>query len=397
MDTQNRSELMDLWKQALAGNLQVRAEWQISEGGVWTWKSDGVHARGDRSQWSGLSWRRCSGVVLRDLKNFVIEITINGKAEAAGLSFGAYKDFLTRLEPTMGTQHLQLEVDTSAGWWAFRVEGQLMQRAWWDGAVNSTEDIINGVLTLKGSGVQDVHFQDLAIYTFEASCQVSVILTCYRFLQRLRVSLHNWCNQDIAPGAYELLVVNPASPDGTHEYLAAVAKSYPHVRIREVAVENALATNKGKMINRAVAVSRGEWIWLTDADVLFSPTCIAMVLAHLKGQRQYLFYGQRRYLSLSQTNALLSGRMNGLTEYELLAQSNNPRGPENAPWGYTQIVHRTVIERIRYRENFNHFAHADTGFVDDCKRYRVLPQQIDGLVCLHLDHPFSWYGTKTFL
>ena len=226
MDTQNRSELIDLWKQALAGNLQVRAEWQISEGGIWTWKSDGVHVHGDGSQWSGLSWKRCSGALLRDLKNFVIEITINGKAEVAGLSFGAYKDFLTHLEPTMGTQHLQLEVDTSAGWWAFRVEGQLMQRAWWDGAINSTEDIINGVLTLKGCGVQDVHFQDLAIHTFEASCQVSIILTCYRFLQRLRVSLHNWCNQDIALGAYEVLVVNPASPDGTHEYLAAVASSY---------------------------------------------------------------------------------------------------------------------------------------------------------------------------
>jgi hypothetical protein len=40
------------------------------------------------------------------------------------------------------------------------------------------------------------------------------------------------------------------------------------------------------MINRAVAVSRGEWVWLTDADVLFAPTCIAVVLAHLKGQRE---------------------------------------------------------------------------------------------------------------
>jgi len=397
LDTNNRSELNDLWKLALAGNHKVRAEWQVDEGGIWTWQSDGVHVHGGGSHWSSLNWKRCSRALLCDLKNFVVEVSINGQAEAAGFSFGAYKDFLIRLEPTMGTQHLQLEVDTSAGWWAFRVGGQLMQRAWWDGAINSTEDIINGMLTLKGCGVQDIHFQGLAIHTFEASCQVSIILTCYRFLQRLRVSLHNWCNQEIALGAYEVLVVNPASPDGTHEYLAAVASSYPHVRIREVAVEHALATNKGKMLNRAVAVSRGEWIWLTDADVLFSPTCIAMVLAHLKEQRQYLFYGQRRYLSLTQTNALLSGRMNGLTEYELLARSHTPRGPENAPWGYTQIVHRSVIERIPYRENFNHFAHADTGFVADCKRHRVLPQQIRGLVCLHLDHPFSWYGTKAFL
>jgi Glycosyl transferase family 2 len=289
LDTKNRSELNDLWRQALAGNLKARAEWQVDEGGIWTWQNDGVHVHGGGSHWSSLNWMRCSGALLRDLKNFVIEVSINGQAEAAGFSFGAYKDFLTPLEPTMGTQHLQLEVDASAVWWAFRVEGQLIQRAWWDGAINSTEDILNGMLTLKGCGVQDVHFQELAIHTFEASCQVSIILICYRFLQRLRVSLHNWCNQEIAPSAYEVLVVNPASPDGTHEYLAAVARCYPHVCIREVAVENTLATNKGKMINRAVAVSRGEWIWLTDADVLFSPTCVAMVMAYLKGQGQYLF------------------------------------------------------------------------------------------------------------
>ncbi len=61
MNTQNRSELNDLWKQALAGNLKARAEWQVDEGGIWTWQSDGVHVHGDVSYWSGLNWKRCSG------------------------------------------------------------------------------------------------------------------------------------------------------------------------------------------------------------------------------------------------------------------------------------------------------------------------------------------------
>jgi hypothetical protein len=385
------------WQRALGGDIQSRAQWQVAEGGKWTWESEGVHARGAGSEWSGLIWQRCGTAALRELKNFVIELTVSGKAAAAGFSFGGYKDFLTSLEPARGARRLQLEVDVEADRWAFRVDGQLMQRCWWDSAIHSTADIVNGALTLKGRGTEDVLFQELAIDTFEASCQLSVIITCYRFLQRLRVSLHNWCNQDIPQGAYEVLVVNPASPDGTHEYLATIASSYPHVRIREVAVESALATNKGKMINRAVAVSRGEWIWLTDADVLFSPTCVAKVLAHLKGQRQYLFYGQRRYLSTSQTNALLSGRINGLAKYELLTQSSNPRGPDNAPWGYTQIVHRSVIERIHYREDVNHFAHTDMVFAQDCRRRNVLPRQVPGLVGLHMDHPFSWYGTQIFL
>ena len=390
-------ELVTEWRRALNGDMQSRKSWQVEEGGQWAWRSNGVHAQGGDSEWSWLSWQKCGMAALSELKNFVVEMTVSGTAAAAGLSFGSYKDFLTSLEPTMGTRHLQLEVDTVANRWVFRVNGQLMQRCWWDSAIHSTADIVNGVLTLKGFRIEDVMFQDLSIHTFEASCQLSVIITCYRFLQRLRVSLRNWCHQEVAPGTYEVLVVNPASPDGTHEYLNAVASCYPHVRVREVAVGPDLATNKGKMINRAFALSQGNWIWLADADSLFAPTSVARVLSFVRDQRQYLFYGQRRYLSASETNALLVGRVDGLTEFEALAQAYNPRGPDNAPWGYTQIVHRSVMQRARYREDINHFAHSDMAFIQSCKRLQVLPRQVEGLVCLHMEHAFAWYGTNAFL
>jgi hypothetical protein len=290
-----------------------------------------------------------------------------------------------------------LEVDTAAGRWAFRIDGQLMQRFWWDAAVGSVDDLINGMLMLKGRRIDHVLFQGLAVYTFEASCQLSVIMICHRFLQRLRVTLRNWCHQSLSSGAYEVLVVNPHSPDGTHEHLAAVASSYPHVRVREVVVEPHLAMNKGMMLNRAIDASRGQWIWLTDADCLFSPTCAATVLERIDGRMQRLFYGQRRFLTVSQTDALLAGRIDGLREFDALATSANPRGPENAPWGYTQIGHRSTFQRIRYRENLNHFAHSDGMFVEECKRRRIVPEQVHGLFCLHLEHPFSWYGTNLFL
>lgn len=390
-------ELVYEWLQALSGDLQSQARWQVEEGGQWVWRSDGVHAQGGDSEWTWLSWQKCGTAALNELKNFVIEITVSGKAAAVGLSFGSYKDFLISLEPSMGRRHLQVEVDVVAGRWAFRVDGQLMQRCWWDSAIHSTEDIVNGVFTLKGYRIEEVMFYDLAIHTFEASCQLSVIITCYRFLQRLRISLHNWCHQEVTPGTYEVLVVNPASPDGTHEYLNAVASSYPHVRVREVALGPELSTNKGKMINHAFARSQGKWIWLADADSLFAPTSVSRVLAFIGDQRQYLFYGQRRYLTTSQTNELLVGRIDGLREFEALAQAYHPRGPDNAPWGYTQIVHRSVMERVRYREDINHFAHSDMVFIESCKHLRVLPLQVEGLVCLHMEHAFAWYGTNTFL
>jgi hypothetical protein len=231
----------------------------------------------------------------------------------------------------------------------------------------------------------------------DSPCHLSVIMTCSRFLQRLRVSLRNWCHQSLAPGSFEILVVNPESPDGTHEYLATVARVYPHIRLREVPVEADLATNKGAMINRAVQASQGTWIWLTDADCLYGPSSAAAVLKQIRQRPQHLFYGQRRHLPTSHTDAVLTGRIDGLHQFELLASRDFTRPPDNAPWGYTQIVHRSVWEHVRYYEGFSHFAHTDEIFVDECRQWGVTPEQIKGLFCLHLDHPFAWYGTNGFL
>ena len=76
---------------------------------------------------------------------------------------------------------------------------------------------------MKARRAEEVRFERLIIHSLRSSCRISVVITCYRFLQRLRLSVHNWCNQQASSGSYEVLVVNPGSPDGTHEFLAAVA------------------------------------------------------------------------------------------------------------------------------------------------------------------------------
>jgi hypothetical protein len=396
-DCRLEENLASQWQSALAGDASARDLWKITEGGEWTWRDDGVHLKGSGPEWLGLSWQGWQAEAYRASGNFLIELTVSGKAEAAGLSFGPFKDFLTRLDSGNTTHHLQLEIDAEAGCWVFRVDGQLMNRCWWDSAVAGVEDLINGALTLKAKRVKEVQFQNLTLHTFQTSCRVSIIVTCYRFLQRLRISLRNWCHQDIASGAYELLVVNPQSPDGTHEHLAAVSRSYPHVRVREIPVVSGRVINKGAMINKALAESRGEWVWLTDADCLFSSDCLATVLQQIEGLNNHVFYGQRRYLTATQTDALLAGRIDGLRDFSELSEAATLRAPENAPWGYTQIVHRSTLEKVRYREDFNHFAHSDGTFIDDCKKHSITARQLDGLFCLHLEHPFSWYGTNTFL
>jgi len=390
-------QLMRNWTDASAGDSNAQSCWRVVDGGTWSWCPDGVRIRPGNSEWLELAWQGWNGEAATEAGNFVVEVTVSGHADAAGLSFGPYRDFLSSIKRSGPPRRLQLEVDGSAGCWAFRVDGQLMPRCWWDSAVHSATDLINGELALKVKQVDEVVFQDLAMHVFQSSCRLSVVMTCYRFLQRLRLSLRNWCCQELPSGALEVLVVNPHSPDGTHEHLAIIARSYPHVRVREIPVSSALAMNKGAMINQAIQSCRGEWIWLTDADCLYASNCAADVLKQIEGQPHHLHYGQRRYLTAAQTDALLAGRLDGLHDFEELARAPLLRHAENAPWGYTQIIHRSTFFRVRYREDLNHFAHTDGAFANDCLQRGITPRQVEGLFCLHLDHPFSWYGTDAFL
>ena len=374
-----------------------RHQWEVVDGGEWSWDADGVRVKGTGTEWIALRWLPWHGDEARTLEHFAITVSVSGDAGAAGLSFGGFKDFLVPLQNDDATHRLELEIDVPAGCWAFRVDDRLMQRAWWDAAVHSIDDLLEGELRLKVRHAKEVQFHDLRLHKQERTCQLSVIITCYRFVQRLRLSLHNWCHQTLPADAYEVLVVNPESPDGTHEHLAAVTRSYPHLRVREITVDAALAMNKGAMINRAIEMSRGRWIWLTDADCMFGADVGASVLSRLNGQTNSLFFGERRFLSAEQTDALLSGRVDPLREFDALASAVEPGRREEFQWGYTQIVHRSTLERLRYTEEFNHFAHSDGVFAEACKRAGVKPRKIPGLFCLHLDHPFSWYGSDMFL
>jgi glycosyl transferase family 2 len=387
--------LAHAWRRALTGDAGARAQWRTAEGGGWGWRQDGALLQGG-GEWSALRWERCDSAALRALRRFAVEVTVDGEAQAAGISFGPYKDFLVALEPG-AERRLRLAVDGDAGCWGFWADGELVGRSWWDAALRGIDDLLDGALTLKAHRGTRVRFSRLAIAPCAAACRLSVVMTCNRFLQRLRLVVRNWCQQELPFGAYEVLVVNPASPDGAHEYLEAVARSFPHVPVREVAVEPELALNKGAMINRAARASRGEWVWLTDADCLFGTGAAAAALEHMQGRPPRLFYVERRYLPQAQTEALLAGRLDGLRDFDALARLQHPRGPDCEPWGYTQIVPRRVLEQTPYQEQTNHFAYTDKHFVEACARRGVAAEPIPGLFCLHLDHPFAWYGTETFL
>jgi hypothetical protein len=387
--------LADEWSRCLGGDTTAQSRWENIDAGDWNWQNHGLCLKRGEREWYSLAWNICDGEVFCAPGSFLIEITIQGEGEAAGLSFGPFRDFLA--QPSGQGARLQMEVDCGARRWLLRVDGRVVADTWWNSAVRSIDDIVNGALTLKARRPRQVVFQDLRFHVFQESCKLSVIMTCNRFLQRLRVSLRNWCCQSVPRGAHEILVVNPDSSDGTHEYLRVVARSYPEVRVREVAVPAHLGMNKGAMINCALPLACGEWIWFTDADCVFPPHAAAAVLDYAPGRANRMLYGRRRYLTAGITSDVLCGRRDSIAEFDRLVQEPTTQADENAPWGYTQIVHRSAVERWRYPESFNHFAHGDGHFIDQCRARGVTPEQMPQMVCLHLDHPFAWYGTNECL
>jgi glycosyltransferase involved in cell wall biosynthesis len=270
-----------------------------------------------------------------------------------------------------------------------------MDRRWWDAGVATTDDLFGGTLSLKSRRPDGVTFTELMACALPPVCHLSVVITCYRFAKRLRATLRNWCHQNLPIWSYEVLIVTPRTSDTDREYLAETCEQFSQVR--QISVEPELATNKGAMINRGIEASRGRWIWLTDADCLFSADSARTTLQCLRASVDCLYYGERWNLSKKWTDAVLSQAVDPVTEFPQLSRDARTPTPDVGPYGFTQIAHRSVFERIRYREHINHFARTDDLFADECKRGGLRMRKVPGLYCLHLVHPFAWYGTEHLL
>jgi hypothetical protein len=345
--------------------------------------------RGPEWQWAELREHD-----VHTLDNVVMEVTVSGHAAAAGFSFGDYKDFLVRVAGRESPRRLQLELDADTRTFAFRADGRVVDRAWWNAGVRTFDDLRGETLLLKAHRAQGVSFRELRIRPFASRARLSVVLTCFRFARRLRVALEAWCRQTVPSGTLEIVVVNPGSPDATHDVVAAAALEYPGVRIREVTVNITRRRDKGHLINRGVAATHSEWIWLSDADCIFPPDAAARALAGVDADS--LLYCRRRHLTDAATEALLRRELDPSQQFETLLPMTRADSNHD-PWGYCQIVHRSAFERIRYREGLNIFSTSDNIFAAQCAAAGIPSVPLDGLTCLHLVHPFAWNGTDLLL
>lgn len=208
--------LTQAWHAAASGDADARAAWSCSEGTGWRWEDGGVAVGGESGEWHAFATDALTSELRRALGRFRVEVTVSGRGRAAGISFGPFRDLLARLDPAGAPRRIAFDADLGSGCWSFSVDGALQAREWWDADL-SPGVLADGRLQLKAWQPQAVRFSDLTLHTPPAAaCRLSVILTCHRFSQRLRVTLRNWCAQTLPMGAYEVLVVNPGSPDATH-------------------------------------------------------------------------------------------------------------------------------------------------------------------------------------
>lgn len=107
---------------------------------------------------------------------------------------------------------------------------------------------------------------------------ISVVVPTYNRLETLERVLPTLLEQDLSPSAYELLICDSNSTDGTAEFLRAVASAHDNVRHLAGSYGGRAAAR-----NAGIAAARGGIVLFNDADIFASADLLS---AHLRRHRQ---------------------------------------------------------------------------------------------------------------
>jgi glycosyltransferase involved in cell wall biosynthesis len=117
----------------------------------------------------------------------------------------------------------------------------------------------------------------------------SVIIPTYNRKGSLLDVLHALAGQQSFPGGFEAIVVVDGSADGTVEMLRALSMLYP---LRHLEQENGGASSAR---NAGAAVAQGEYLALTEDDVLPASDWLATAYARLLKQNTDILEGRTEY------------------------------------------------------------------------------------------------------
>ncbi len=116
--------------------------------------------------------------------------------------------------------------------------------------------------------------------------ELSVVIPTYNRIDTLRAVIPSLLNQRTPPGAFELLICDSNSTDGTAEYLAQVHDEYPNVRhLPGPYTGRAMARNAG------IKQAQGEVVLFNDSDIIADPGLLEAHLEHHRSERAIAVVG----------------------------------------------------------------------------------------------------------
>jgi len=182
--------------------------------------------------------------------------------------------------------------------------------------------------------------------------ELSVVIPTFNRLDSLQHVIPALLAQDVPAEAYEIVVADSNSSDGTAEYLARVAAEDAHVRhLPGPYTGRAMARNAG------IEAARGAVVMFTDADIIATSDLLSRHLEHHRAKRGIAVVGMEL-------------QVNSLVEYERLRANPAERHPlhpnsrKKLSWLYFMTgnasVRRSDLDRVgRFDENFTGYGHED--------------------------------------
>ncbi|MBV8198858.1 MAG: glycosyltransferase family 2 protein [Candidatus Eremiobacteraeota bacterium] len=182
--------------------------------------------------------------------------------------------------------------------------------------------------------------------------EISVVVPTYNRLEMLERVVPTLLEQDLSASAYELLICDSNSTDGTAEYLRSVTAVHGNVRH----LTGAYGGRAGAR-NAGIAAARGEIVLFNDADILASPDLLS---AHLRRHRQ------RRRLAV----VGLEVQVRNLDEYLYKRDHPQARGHLHPPsrkrlsWlyfltGNASVARDDLVKAGCFDETFTGYGHED--------------------------------------
>lgn len=182
--------------------------------------------------------------------------------------------------------------------------------------------------------------------------KISVVIPTYNRLQELQHTIPSLLAQDLSRDAYELIVADSRSNDGTAEYLTNIAIEAPNVRHLPGAY-----SGRGAARNAGIAAAGGELVLFNDSDIIASPDLLRRHLERHAEQEKIAVVG-------------LEVQVKNLQEYAQKRDHPELRDPLHAPtrktlpWlyfltGNASVRKDDLLSVGGFDENFTGYGHED--------------------------------------